>query len=70
MKVELVATYSGRRLHIRDDLFPDFTMCGAYPEHVVWTDYELTDEEPEVAGLRGICKTCRRLARELADGRE
>ena len=65
MKVTLVSTYSGRRLHIRSDICSGFTLCGAAPERVLWTQYELTDAEPSIAGLTGLCKVCRKNALQV-----
>lgn len=69
MKVDLVTTYSGKRLHIASDMFTLFTLCGARPERIVWRNYELTEAEPNVAGVAGLCKVCRKaaVAREEED---
>jgi len=58
MKVTLVSTHSGRRLHIRHALFTALTLCGAYATRLVWSNYELSGAEPNIAGLHGLCKTC------------
>jgi hypothetical protein len=60
VKVTLVTTWRGKRLHIAG--YRHFTLCGWCAEHVVWPQYELTEEEPTVAGLTGICQQCRRKA--------
>ncbi len=60
MKVTIVKTRSGRRLHILGA--PGLTLCGGCPEQVVFENYELTNKEPKVEGRTGICKTCRQQA--------
>lgn len=64
MRVDLVSTYWGRHLHIRDDKSWFYTLCGARPDSLIWPRYELTDAEPDIAGLHGICKTCRKVAEQ------
>ena len=62
MRVPLVTTRYGQRLHIAGARF--YALCGIGFERVVCSQYELTDAEPNVAGLAGLCKVCRKCAEE------
>lgn len=68
MKVTLVSTTSGRRLHIANDLFPEmYTLCGARPAGVITPEYELRHDEPPSGDVGDICATC--LKRAIADSK-
>ena len=64
MKVTLVTTWRGKRLHILGK--PGYTLCEFRAPFVLCRDWELTAAEPESEdfGLKGLCAACRRKAEE------
>ncbi len=68
MRVTLVGTESGRRVHIADSLFPTrYTLCGARPASVITSDYEIRHDKPLPSDVGNICATC--LRRAMADSK-